>query len=377
VDAAAARTATPPAAARALAPLAAEAADEGERRRSLTPALAAALRESGLPRMLVPASCGGGEATPREMVEALEALAVADGSAAWCAMVTATAGYVAAYLEPETANELFGAGAVAAGVYAPLGTAEPGDGGMLTVDGRWPFSSFSEHADLLMGGVHTPDGARLAIFPGAAATYEDTWHVSGLRATGSNDMVLEGVEVPASHLASLAGGARAPGPLYAFPVFGLLALGIAAVALGIARAAIDDLSELATVKRPGGSSRSLAERAPIQAQVAQAEASVAAARAFVLDAVDLAWTTAEAEGEVGVDQRARLRMAATHATRSAAGAVDLMYEAGGGTSIYEASQLQRRFRDVHTATQHAMVAPATWELTGRLLLGLDTNTSQL
>jgi alkylation response protein AidB-like acyl-CoA dehydrogenase len=72
-----------------------------------------------------------------------------------------------------------------------------------------------------------------------------------------------------------------------------------------------------------------------------------------------------------------LRLAATHATRTAARVVDAMYDAGGGSSIYDSSALQRRFRDVHAATQHAMVAPATFELAGRLLLGVPTDTAQL
>jgi indole-3-acetate monooxygenase len=363
-------------AARRLAPLAAEAADEAEGRRALPPALAAALRDSGLPRMLVPASCGGGEASPGEMVEALDELAVADGSTAWCAMVSATAGFAAAYLQADAASELFGGGAVAAGVYAPMGEAVA-DRDDFLVSGRWPFASFSAHCDLLIGGVRTDGGPRLAIFPAAEVRIADTWRVSGLRGTGSNDMEVDGVRVPAAHTASLADVPGEPGPLYAFPVFGLLALGIAGVALGIARAAIDDLRALAAVKRPSGSRRMLAERQTVQAHVAQAAASVAAARALVVETVDRAWTTARSEGRVPVEDRTRLRMAATHATRSAAAAVDLMYDAGGGTSIYETSPLQRRFRDVHAATQHAMVAPATWELTGRLLLGLDTDVSQL
>jgi alkylation response protein AidB-like acyl-CoA dehydrogenase len=86
---------------------------------------------------------------------------------------------------------------------------------------------------------------------------------------------------------------------------------------------------------------------------------------------------AETAGDLAPRERAGLRLAATHATASAARATDLVYNAGGGTSVYATSPLQRCFRDVHVATQHAMVASATWELTGRLLLGLDTDTSQL
>lgn len=366
----------PPAQAASLAPLARELADQAERDRRLPNRLANALRDSGLPRMLVPASLGGGEVAPRAMIEALEELAVADASAAWCAMVSATAGYVAAYLEPGAAQELFGSGAIAAGVYAPMGEARR-DGGAYVVTGRWPFASYSAHAELLLGGVRTEDGVRLAVFAAADVEIHDTWEVSGLRGTGSNDMSVDGVRIPAVNTASLAAPPAASGPLYEFPVFGLLALGIAAVALGAARGAIDDLRALAVAKKPGGSRRLLAERATVQADVARAAASVAAARALIIETVDRAWTAASSGAGVPVEERTRLRLAATHATRACADAVDLMYDAGGGTSIYASSPLQRRFRDIHTATQHAMVAPATWELTGRLLLGQETDVTLL
>ena len=326
--------------------------------------------------MLVPAAYGGGEVAPREMVEALEELALADGSAAWCAMVSATAGFVAGWLEADAAGELFGGGAVAAGVYAPIGTAER-DGDRLVVSGRWPFGSFGSHADLLLGGVRVEGGTALAVFPAADVEFVETWFVSGLRGTGSNDFQVSRLEVPASHVVSLADAPQASGPLYAFPVFGLLALGIGGVALGIARAAIDELRELAVAKKPSGSSRRLAERSHTQSEVAKAVARLAAARALVMDEVDRAWAAAQRGEGIAFADQARLRMAATHATRSSAEVVDAMYDLGGGTSLYSESPLQRRFRDVHAATQHAMVAPATWELTGRLLLGLETDVTQL
>ena len=323
----------PPAQAASLAPLARELADQAERDRRLPNRLANALRDSGLPRMLVPASLGGGEVAPRAMIEALEELAVADASAAWCAMVSATAGYVAAYLEPGAAQELFGSGAIAAGVYAPMGEARR-DGGAYVVTGRWPFASYSAHAELLLGGVRTEDGVRLAVFAAADVEIHDTWEVSGLRGTGSNDMSVDGVRIPAVNTASLAAPPAASGPLYAFPVFGLLALGIAAVALGAARGAIDDLRALAGAKKPGGSRRLLAERATVQADVARAAASVAAARALIsrrstepgrrrAPATGCRWRSARACASPPPMRRARC-----------AEAVDLMYDAGGGTSIY-------------------------------------------
>ncbi len=102
-----------------------------------------------------------------------------------------------------------------------------------------------------------------------------------------------------------------------------------------------------------------------------------AARALLHAGVADAWAAAQAGGGIPVDLRASLRLASTHAVEASAAAVDAAYRLGGGSAIYETSPLQRRFRDVHAATQHMLVAPATWELTGRSLLGLELDDSQL
>jgi indole-3-acetate monooxygenase len=370
------------AAVRELLPRIRAAADEVEAGRRLPRELVHALADAGVFRLCVPRALGGLEAHPHRLVEALEAVASADGSTGWCAMIGATSGIVSGWLAEPVARAIYGdPRVVTGGVFAPRGTAVP-EGGAFRVSGRWPFASGSEHCAWLLGGCLVRDGgpprARMLLLPASDVRILDTWNVVGLRGTGSHDMLVEGALVPAERSVSLAEDRpRAAGPLYAFPVFGLLAVGIAAVALGIARAAIDELRRLAREKAPQGSRRTLAERGVLQAQVAEAEALVRAGRAFVDDAIARAWTAAETTGAIGTTERVCLRLAATHATTSAARATDLMYGAGGGTSVYVASPLQRSFRDVHVATQHAMVGASTYELAGRLFLGLDTDVSQL
>ena len=172
--------------------------------------------------------------------------------------------------------------------------------------------------------------------------------------------------VPDDHVLSLMGAApRIDTPLYRFPVFGFFALSIAAAALGNARGAIDDLGELAAGKTAQGSSRVLAERPATQAAVGEAEAALRAARALYYEAIEEAWEAAQQDGPVDVPLRLGLRLAATHAVRTAADVARSMYDLGGGTAIYEDSPLQRRFRDAHTATAHFQVNPAIWELTGQ------------
>jgi alkylation response protein AidB-like acyl-CoA dehydrogenase len=186
------------------------------------------------------------------------------------------------------------------------------------------------------------------------------------------------VFVPERHASTVGDRSQwAGGALYRFPLFGLLALGVAAVALGIGRAAITELTALATAKTPTGSRRVLAERGAAQSGIAEAEALLRSSRAFLLETVDAAWRKADAGEKVLVDDRAMLRLAATHTTLSCARAVDICYNLGGASSIYSKSVLQRCFRDIHTVTQHVMVNQPTLEVAGRIFLGQPTDTSML
>ena len=372
-----------------LTALAAEHAAAGDADRRLAEPVVAAFRDAGLFRALVPAALGGLEAAPQDFLDTVRTLAGADAAAAWIVAVCGTGGMLAAYLEPEAAAQVYGDGQIVGGVFAPRGRALP-DGEDLLVSGRWSFASGSAHADWLMVGclvadgedvVRTPAGGpdvRLVLFPRAAFTMHDAWDVAGLRATGSDDIELDGARAPAVRSASLITQApRVDTPLYTFPPFGLLALSIASVALGIAGAALGDLVDLAGGKTPTGSTRPLAARPDTQARVARGRAAVDAAAALIAAAVGDAWEAARAGTPIGVERRAALRRAATHATETAAAVTSDMYALGGGTSVYASSPLQRRHRDVHVATQHALIAPATWELTGRLALGLETDAGQL
>jgi alkylation response protein AidB-like acyl-CoA dehydrogenase len=264
------------------------------------------------------------------------------------------------------------------------------DGDGFRVNGRWPFASGCEDCTWLMGGCVVDEGGavrtlpngmpdvRLMLAPADQVAVHDTWNVMGLRGTGSHDIEFAEVHVPGEHSTSLfSDRPTAPGPLYAFPQFGLLALAIGAVCLGIARGALDDITALAGGKTPTGSRRTLAERPATQAEIARAEAKLRGARALLLESVDQAWARAAGDGEVPVDERAALRVASTHAASTGAEVVAAAYGLGGGSAVYETTPLARRFRDVNVATHHMLVAPATWELTGRVLLGLETDTTQL
>lgn len=378
-------------AARALAPRIRGYADTIERERRLPVELIDAMVAARLFHMCVPQKLGGGEVDVATFIRAIEELSHADASTGWCAMIGASSGVISAYLPEGVAAEIYGPAVrgISGGAFAPKGRAIVTDGGY-TVSGRWSFASGCEHSDWLMGGCVVvehgiprllPNGApdsRMMLFRAAEARIIDTWSVAGLCGTGSHDISVADVFVAEGRSVSLISDRpRQSGPLYAFPVFGLLSLGIAGVAIGVARSAIEELVRLAGEKTPTLSRRYLAERAPIQMQVAQAEATLRAARAFLFETAIETWETALAHGEISTGQRALLRLAASHAVSSSAAVIDLMYNAGGGTSIYTGNLLQRYFRDIHTLTQHILVAPTTYELTGRLFLGLETDVSML
>jgi alkylation response protein AidB-like acyl-CoA dehydrogenase len=326
------------------------------------------------------------------LVEVVEELARGDAAPAWLVSVCATSGLVAAYVPADAGRTIFGRPeALVGGVFAPRGRAVRTADGAFAVSGRWPFGSGCLHADWFLVGCVVQDGdglqtlpngmpdVRLMLAPTSEYTIHDTWDVTGLRATGSNDVSLEDVSIPPEHSASVFSDSPvAGGALYAFPLFGLLAIAIAGVGLGAARGALDDLAELAGAKTPtGGGRRTVAERSTVQAEVARAEASLRAARAGLYEAITVAWDAAIAEGVMPVAARTGLRLAATHATAVGAQVTHTAYLLGGGTAIYGTSPLQRRYRDANVATQHMLVAAATWELTGRLLLGLETDVTQL
>jgi indole-3-acetate monooxygenase len=300
--------------------------------------------------------------------------------------IAITSSLLAAYLPADARDELFGDGrGSAAGVWAPRGKARPVADGVM-VSGRWALCSGITHSDVMFAGCllegdGSPDGERrlpsVVALPKDDLEILDTWHTLGLRGTGSHDAVADEVFVPTARVFSLFDGPVLDRPLYRFPVFGFFALSIAAAALGNARAAIDDLVALAGGKVGLGSSRTLAERAPTQAAVATAEASLRAARTLYYDAIEGAWEAAQRDQLVPVVLRNALRLAATHGVRTSAEIVRSMYDLAGGTAIYDDSPLQRRFRDAYTATAHFQVNEASREVPGRILLGLPAEASML
>jgi indole-3-acetate monooxygenase len=371
--------------ARELAPVIAAHAQEIERRRELPEGLREKLIEAGFFRLLLPRSLGGAELPPPSFVPIIEEIAKADASTAWCLNQTSGCSMIAAYLDPAAACAIFGPrhGIIAWG---------PGPGEARAVDGgyrvtaRFSFASGSHDASWL--GAHLPivgpdgqprlhpDGSPVVhtlLFPKSAAQMTDIWHVVGLKGTGSDQYAVEDLFVPQDFCVARddPGARREQGLLYHFSALQLYATGFAAVAIGIARATLDAFVELARDKIPRGAKRTLRDNNVVQSQVAQAEARLGAARAFLMGALGEITAQVACSGKLSLDQRMTIRLASTFAIHQARDVVDAAYHAAGATAIFEANPFERRFRDIHTVSQQLQGRAEHFETVGQYLLGLD------
>ena len=252
------------------------------------------------------------------------------------------------------------------------------------------YGSFIEHSDWVLGNC-TVEGRsagrdasigpelRLALFPRKDVEVLDTWHVSGLRGTGSHDYQVSDLFVPEEYTLKLDGFTPppvAPGPLYRMPMPSAFVSCIAAIPLGIARTAIEAMSELAGAKTPAGSLSTLRDKPLVQADIARAEALLRSGRAFLFEELEALWEQIKTGAPPSLRQRALVRLACWQATQACTGAVDLMFAAAGGTALYEANRFERCFRDIHAAAQHVALANSNLELIGRVLLGLDPGNAR-
>jgi indole-3-acetate monooxygenase len=374
-------------AALALGPTITGMRDEIERERRLPPPLVEKLREQGFFSLWLARAFDGPELSLTDFVRVVEALARSDGSVAWCVTNGGAYARFSGFLPEAVARRIFvEERASVAGNMGPIGKAVPVAGGY-RLTGRWAYGSGIAHSGWLLGGCvvldgeaprRRPDGApdaRIVFFPAAAAEVIDTWEVGGLRGTGSHDYRVADLFVPESHVVSGAGDdPRLPGPLFALPRHTAFAVTIAAVPLGIARAALDGVRELSAGKVPRIGSTLLRDRPVVQAAIGRAEAMLRAARAFLLEACDEAWNAASSGAPLTLDQRVLVRLACAQVAEATRTVVRIAYDVGGGTSVYESCPLQRCFRDVHAAAQHVQVQSANFETGGRVMLGLEPGT---
>jgi indole-3-acetate monooxygenase len=284
-------------------------------------------------------------------------------------------------MQESGAREVFAdATAPSAGVFAPTGGAVRVEGGV-RVSGRWQFASGITHCDWVWAGCMvmengqprmTPMGPEIvyALMPTSAVEIHDTWFVSGLCGSGSNDVSARDVMVPDRR--TFAFGAPSPDrpeALYRMPPLGWFVSHVAAVSLGIARGALDELAELAQTKAPTFSMAVLADRPVAQVELARAEAATAAARAFLHQSVEDLWRTVGAGEQPTPKQVAMNRIAAANAAEVAASVTRSASVLAGGGSIYAKSSIQRHMRDADAIAHHFTVSPHVWEDAGRVFMG--------
>jgi indole-3-acetate monooxygenase len=372
-----------------IAPIIREYAAEAEEKRRLSRPVVDAMLQAGLYSMLSPKAFGGLEVDPLTMFRVVEEVAHHDSAAGWNLQLAVAGSCFPAWLPDEGAAEIMHSPpqTIIAGSFTPGRQAIPVDGGY-RLRGQWPFVSGSHDAHWFVFLPQIMDGdqprlndqgnpvQRLMFLPVDKANILDTWHTLGMRGTGSDDVAVSDLFIPERHTALLAAlekpGTAYQGPLYRLTIWVPVAL-LAPPALGIARAAIDNLIALARTKTPSYTGSSLGQRQVVQRQVAEAEATLGAGRAYLYATFQETWDTAVQGAEITLDQKLRMQLATTHAIVCAAKAVELVHAAAGTSSIRNEYPFQRYFRDVHTITQHAFASASRYESVGALMLGVESD----
>jgi indole-3-acetate monooxygenase len=377
-------------AARKLVPMIRSCADQTEADRELPRPLFEALADAGLFQLALPHSLGGAEIDLPTYVQVLEEIGKADASTGWVVNQCAIFATCAARMPRDIARLIWVDTPRSVVANTPVATAQavavPGG---YRVTGRQGFSSGCRHAAWLAARAHIfengqprlNDGEpeeRYLFVPAAEAELLDTWHVRGMRGTGTHDFAVNDVFVPAERTVLQAGAPLLEtGPFYQIPRSLLFAAGDAAIALGLARSSLAAFLELAGAKKPRAMQAMLRDQPLVQAAVGHSEANLRSGRAFLAEAVRDIWTEATASDAVTQDKRAVLRLATTHAIRLAVDIVDTLYHAAGVTVIYEGNLMQRHFQDIHVISQHLQGRLAHYELVGKHTLGLKIDQSRL
>ena len=385
-------------AARELAGKVASTADRIDDDRQLPPELAEELADRGFFRLLLPRSLGGAQLDHPDFLQILEIFAAADASTGWCLNQNNVFSTNSLKMPETTAREIWGEprAVVTNGPPTASSQALPVEGGY-RLSGRWHFSSGSSHATWIAAlapinsggnsGGPTQDaskdrtGARIMLMPKDAVTFLDFWQVKGLRGTASFSFEVEDLFIPIDRSYDPRSVPREDGALYVMPATLLFGSGFATVALGVARASLDTAISVAGAKTPGRSSILLLNQSTTQRIIGEAEAIWGSSQAFLRQSASSAWKSAQkttAQKRTGqknraiaTEERINLRLAATHAIRTAAQVVDLAYNLCGSDAIFETNPIQRRFQDIHVMTQHTQGRLTHYETAGQYFLGME------
>ena len=373
------------AAIRALAPKIAARADEIEQARTLPADLFAEIAATGVFRMVLARSLGGGEFALPDIIPIIEEIARADGSTGWNVFIGSELATIWERFDRDVIAPIFASGDVMARApLSPRGVAERVPGGY-RLKGQWPLASGAYANDwvlvsaiVLEGGAPrmTAEGAteiRICIVPAASTRIVETWDSIGLRSTMSNDVAIEEVFVAEDHTIPF-GKEQRDGPLVArLPIWMALGPFHCAMVLGVARGAIDDLAALARTKRPLlNPAIRMAEDPVFQQRLGTLEVRLAAARAYAVSETHAAWAFADDPQPAPAEARARFRAMMAHVHQECMAIASEVFALEGSNVLYNSSPLQRRFRDMRAACQHIVASPEIFRPLGAFVLGEAT-----
>ena len=382
------------AAARTLAPMLRDRADETDALRRLPEENVADMRAAGLFRVIQPARCGGWQMDFHAHLDVVEEISAGCGASGWCLGVLQIHSWVAGLLSQQAQDDIYGddQDALIVAVLSARGEAVP-RGDRYRVSGFWPFGSGSEHSQWAILGARVLDDEGEVVdegcflIPTPEIEIKDDWRVAGLRGTGSCSLVAKEVDVPAHRFISFIdgragktpGGHLHDGTLYKAPLAPSLAIALCGPAVGIAEGAISDFIDYVPGRTNPHLRGAVQIDSPLTHQtVAEAKARVDAARMLLHRAADDIHEAAENGGEMPVEIRARIRMDSAYAVRLCMEAGEAMFLASGGSGLAESNPVQRAWRDLHAINQHALLQlPTNAEIYGRTILGLDPGSDIL
>jgi indole-3-acetate monooxygenase len=360
----------------------------GDEHRSLAPEVVEAGKRSGLFCMALPCQLGGLELAPADILDTLERLSYSDGAAGWCGMIGQATAFFG-WLDPVVAKGfLDGAPHLsAATVFAPTGRAVPNGDGTYTVGGRWTFGSGCLHSELIQLGVFVMNGDRPALRSDGSPDWRfaylrtsdveivDTWDPLGLRGTGSNDIVVRDMRVPAEHMGMpMLDSPKTDALIFQLGFWGYTAVVLGPFPLGVARRAFDELEELLPTKvaRPGYTP--LVQDPQVHYEIGRCRGELGAARSFLDDAVGKVWDGICAGAPASEADQQRLRLAMMHAMSVSLETIDVAFRFAGTSVLGRQSALQRCFRDLHTARTHFAFGLDVYRKSGRSTLGIDASS---
>jgi alkylation response protein AidB-like acyl-CoA dehydrogenase len=364
----------------AMAPVLAADVAIGEELRRLPDTTVAAIREAGLLRLKVPAELGGDEAEPDLQFDVFERVAMTNASAAWCLFIYAdSAGAVCAHLPDAGVERVLAGGdvpVVCGGGGLRPGRLDDAPGGY-RINGRFRYGSGMHAAEwvIVMGLLTDPVGAasevRVCVVPRDAIEVEDTWHVLGMRATGSNDFAVNDVFVPEEMTYPASLKPRRGGRMFRTGIAGYLGYPVPAVALAIARRALDELTGLASTATRGYTRpQLLSSRAAFQNFLGEADQRLKAARALMIaDGADLMAHAEKGSANLRAVE-ASTRAAGAFAVRTASDVLADTVRFAGGSALRQGSVFERAVRDLTTAASHLLVNESAYENHAQFLLGL-------